>query len=58
MRRRNWAKYIWLALSVLAALSMLADIIGGQDPYRNQVLAMLAMLAMLLAFASDFKETQ
>lgn len=55
MRRRNWAKYIWLALSVLAALSMLADIIGGQDPYRNQV---LAMLAMLLAFASDFKETQ
>ena len=55
MRWRNWAVYIWLALSVFAALSMLADIIGGQDPYRNQ---MLAMLAMLLAFACDFKEAQ
>ena len=52
MRRRNWAKYIWLALSVLEALMMLDDLIGGQDPYRNQV------LAMLLAFASDFKEAQ
>lgn len=58
MRRRNWAVYIWLALSVLEALMMLADLIGGQDPYRNQVLAMLAMLAMLLALASDLKEEQ
>lgn len=32
-----------------------AHVIDGQDPYRNQV---LAMLAMLLAFASDFKEAQ
>ena len=55
MRWRNWAVYIWLALSVLEALMMLADIIGGQDPYRNQV---LAMLAMLLALASDLKEEQ
>ncbi len=55
MRQRNWAVYIWLALSVLEALAMLADVIDGQDPYRNQV---LAMLAMLLAFASDFKEAQ
>lgn len=55
MRRRNWAVYIWLALSVLEALMMLADLIGGQDTYRNQV---LAMLAMLLAFASDSKEAQ
>ena len=47
--------YIWLALSVLEALMMLADLIGGQDPYRNQV---LAMLAMLLALASDLKEEQ
>lgn len=52
MRRRNWAVYIWLALSVLEALMMLADFIGGQDTYRNQV------LAMLLAFASDSKEAQ
>lgn len=55
MRRRNWAKYIWLALSVFAALSMLADLIGDQDPYKHQV---LMMLALLLAFASDFKEAQ
>lgn len=55
MRRSNWGVYIWLALSVLEALMMLADLIGGQDPYRNQV---LAMLAMLLALASDFKEVQ
>lgn len=55
MKRRNWAKYIWLALSVFAALAMLVNLIGGQDPYRHQV---LAMLALLLAFASDFKEAQ
>lgn len=55
MRWRNWAVYIWLALSVLEALMMLADLIGGQDPYKNQV---LAMLAMLLALASDLKEEQ
>lgn len=40
---------------VIQAACNLADLIGGQDPYRNQV---LAMLAMLLAFAVDFKETQ
>ena len=55
MKRRNWAEYIWLALAVLEALAILADLIGGQDPYRHQV---LMMLAMLLAFASDFKEAQ
>lgn len=55
MKRRNWAEYIWIALAVLEALAMLADLIGGQDPYRHQV---LMMLALLLAFASDFKEAQ
>ena len=55
MRWRNWAVYILLALSVIESLMMLADLIGGQDPYRNQV---LAMLAMLLALAIDFKEAQ
>lgn len=53
MKPRNWAKYIWIALAVLEALAMLADLIGGQDPYRHQV---LAMLAMLLALACDSKE--
>lgn len=55
MRWRNWAVYILLALSVIESLMMLADLIVGQDPYRNQV---LAMLAMLLALAIDFKEAQ
>lgn len=55
MKRRNWAKYIWIALAVLEALAMLADLIGDQDPYRHQV---LMMLALMLAFASDFKEAQ
>lgn len=44
MRRHNWAVYIWLALMVLEALAMLAALIAGQDPYRHQVLAMLALL--------------
>ena len=51
--KRNWAKYIWLALTVLYTLEMLADMIAGQGPYRHQV---LAMLALLLVFASDIKE--
>lgn len=55
MRQRSWSLYVWYALVALEALMILADLIGGQDPYRNQV---LAMLAMLLAFASDFKEAQ
>lgn len=55
MRCRNWAVYIWYALTALETLAILADLIGGQDPYRHQV---LMMLAMLLAFASDFKEAQ
>lgn len=55
MKRRNWAEYIWIALAVLEALAMLADLIGGQDPYRHQV---LAMLALLLALAIDLKEAQ
>lgn len=44
MRQRNWAVYIWLALMVLEALAMLGALIGGQDPFRHQVLAMLALL--------------
>lgn len=43
---------VWYALVALEALMILADLIGGQDPYRNQV------LAMLLALAIDFKEAQ
>lgn len=55
MRRRNWALYAWYALVALEALMILADLIGDQDPYKHQV---LMMLALLLAFASDFKEAQ
>lgn len=44
MRRRNWAVYIWLVLALLEALAILADLIGGQDPYRHQVLGMLALI--------------
>lgn len=46
---------VLFALAALEALMMLADLIGGQDPYRHQA---LMMLALLLAFASDFKEAQ
>ena len=55
MKWRNWAVYIWLALSVLEALAMLADLIGGQDPYRHQV---MMMLALLFASVNDLKEEQ
>lgn len=53
MRRRNWAVYIWLALMVLEALAMLAALIAGQDPYRHEV---LAMLALLLVFENEIEE--
>lgn len=53
MRRRNWAVYAWYALMVLEALAMLAALIAGQDPYRHQV---LAMLALLLVFANIIEE--
>lgn len=53
MRKRNWAAYIWLALMVLEALAMLAALIAGQDPYRHEV---LAMLALLLVFANEIEE--
>lgn len=55
MKRRNWALYALYALVALEAMMILADLIGGQDPYRHQV---MMMLALLLAFASDFKEAQ
>ena len=55
MKPRNWAKYNWIALAVLEALAMLADLIGGQDPYRHQV---MMMLSLLFAFASGFNEAQ
>lgn len=55
MRRRILVLCVWFALAALEALMMLADLIGGQDPYRHKV---LMMLALLLAFASDFKEVQ
>ena len=47
MRQRSWAAYVWIALTVLEALAMLADLIAGQDPYRHQVIAMLALLLVL-----------
>lgn len=53
MRWRNWAVYIWLALALLEALAMLADLIGGQDPYRHQV---LGMLAIILCHVCDMEE--
>lgn len=53
MRRRNWEEYIWLAMAVLEALAMLVDLIGGQDPYRHQV---LMMLALILCDTCDMKE--
>lgn len=53
MRCRNWAEYIWYALAALETLAILADLIGGQDPYRHQV---LMMLAILLCYACDIKE--
>lgn len=55
MKPRNWAKYIWIALAVLEALAMLADLIGGQDPYRHQV---MMMLALLFDSVNDLKEEQ
>ena len=55
MRRRNWAKYAWWTLAALEALMMFAALADGQDTYKHQV---LMMLALLLAFASDFKEAQ
>lgn len=53
MKQRNWAKYIWGVLTVLWTLETLADMIGGQDPYRHQV---LTMLALILCCACDTKE--
>lgn len=53
MRFRNWAVYIWYALAALETLAILADLIGGQDPYRHQV---LTMLAILLCYACDIEE--
>lgn len=53
MRWRNWAVYIWLALASFEALAMLADFIGGQDPYRHQV---LMMLALILCNTCDMEE--
>ena len=53
MRRRNWAKYAWLALAALEALMMFAVLAVGQDPYKHQV---LMMLAVLLCYACDIKE--
>lgn len=53
MRQRSWSLYVWYALAALEALMMLADLIGGQYPYRHQV---LMMLAVLLCYACDIKE--
>lgn len=52
MKKINWRALIWLVLATISALAMLADIIGGQDPYRNEA---MMMLALLLAFASDIE---
>ena len=53
MRQRSWSLYVWYALAALEALMMLADLIGGQDPYRHQV---LAMLALILCDTCDMEE--
>ena len=45
--------YVWFALAALEALMTLADLIGGQDPYRHQV---LMMLALILCNTCDTKE--
>lgn len=44
---------VWFALAVLEALMTLADLIVGQDPYRHQV---LMMLALILCNTCDTKE--
>lgn len=53
MKRRNCEEYIWIAMAVLEALAILADLIGDQDPYRHQV---LMMLALILCETCDMKE--
>lgn len=44
---------VWFALAALEALAGLAALIGGQDPYRHQV---LMMLALILCNTCDTKE--
>ena len=44
MRQRSWAVYVWYALATLEALMMIAALVDGQDPYRHQVLMLLALL--------------
>lgn len=44
---------VWFALAALEMLMGLADLIGGQDPYRHQV---LMMLALILCNTCDTKE--
>ena len=53
MRQHSWSLYAWYALATLETLMMLAALIDGQDPYRHQV---LMMLAVLLCYACDIKE--
>ena len=53
MKQRSWALYIWYALAALETLAMLADLIGGQDTYKHQT---LAMLGVLLCYACYIKE--
>lgn len=53
MRWRTCAVYIWLALASLEALAMLVNFVGGQDPYMNQV---LLMLALILCNTCDMEE--
>lgn len=53
MMREILAVWVWFALAALEALMMLADLIGGQDPYRHQV---LMMLALILCNTCDMEE--
>lgn len=53
MRREISAEWVWIALAALEALMVLADLIGGQDPYRHQV---MAMLALILCDTCDMEE--
>lgn len=55
MGKVNWGELIWFALATIEALAMLSDLIGSQDPYRHEV---MMMLALLLADVSDMKEVR
>lgn len=52
MGKVNWGQLIWFALATIEELAILADLIGGQDPYRHEV---MMMLASILVYANDIE---